>query len=67
MSSCQAQSEWDATEALTVFVISAEHTSQMYLTPPSVPRVTVFFLMTPISTLWELRPQSVSKSLMALA
>lgn len=45
-----------ATEALTVLVISAEHTSQMYLTPPSVPRVIVFFLMTPILTLWEVLP-----------
>lgn len=33
---------------LTVEVISAEQTSQTYLTPPSVVRVTVFFLMTPI-------------------
>ena len=31
---------------LTVLVMSAEHTSQMYFTPPSLPRVAVFFLMT---------------------
>jgi hypothetical protein len=29
-------------------VISDEHTSQTYLMPPSVPRVPVFFLMTPM-------------------
>jgi len=33
---------------LTVEVISAEHTSQIYFSPPSVPRDMVFFLMTPI-------------------
>ena len=33
---------------LTVAVISAEHTSQTYLTPPSVPRMAVFFLMRPM-------------------
>lgn len=32
----------------TVEVISAEHTSQIYLSPPSVPRDIVFFLITPI-------------------
>lgn len=26
--------------------MSTEHTSHMYLTPPSLPRVAVFFLMT---------------------
>lgn len=31
---------------LTVDVISTEQTSHMYLTPPSLPRVAVFFLMT---------------------
>lgn len=34
---------------LTVEVMSAEHTSQIYLTPPSVPLTAVFFLMTPMS------------------
>lgn len=33
---------------LTVDVISDEQTSQTYLMPPSVPRVPVFFLITPI-------------------
>ena len=32
----------------TVEVMSDEHTSQTYLVPPSVPRVPVFFLMTPM-------------------
>ena len=32
----------------TVDVMSDEHTSQTYLVPPSVPRVPVFFLMTPM-------------------
>jgi len=32
----------------TVEVMSEEHTSQTYLMPPSVPRVPVFFLMTPM-------------------
>jgi hypothetical protein len=35
----------------TVDVISAEHTSQTYLMPPSVPRVPVFFLITPMLAL----------------
>jgi hypothetical protein len=39
--------------ALTVEVISDEHTSQTYLMPPSVPRVPVFFLITPIVSLWR--------------
>ena len=34
--------------ALTVDVISAAQTSQMYLTPPSVPLTAVFFLIKPI-------------------
>jgi hypothetical protein len=34
---------------LTVEVMSDEHTSQTYLMPPSVPRVPVFFLMTPMA------------------
>lgn len=34
---------------LTVDVISAEHESQTYLTPPSPPRVAVFLRITPIS------------------
>lgn len=33
---------------LTVDVISPEQTSQIYFKPPSVPLVTVFFLITPI-------------------
>ena len=33
----------------TVEVMSDEQTSQTYLMPPSVPRVPVFFLMTPIA------------------
>jgi len=33
---------------LTVDVISAAQTSQMYLTPPSVPLTAVFFLIRPI-------------------
>jgi hypothetical protein len=33
---------------LTVDVISAEQTSQTYLTPPSPPLAAVFFLMTPM-------------------
>lgn len=33
---------------LTVEVISAEQTSQTYLTPPSPPRTAFFFLITPI-------------------
>jgi len=33
----------------TVDVMSDEHTSQTYLTPPSPPLVTVFLRMTPIS------------------
>jgi hypothetical protein len=32
----------------TVDVMSEEQTSQTYLTPPSVPRVPVFFLITPM-------------------
>ena len=40
---------------LTVAVISAEHTSQMYLSPPSVPRDMVFFLITPMVDLWKLQ------------
>lgn len=32
----------------TVEVMSDEHTSHTYLIPPSVPRVPVFFLMTPM-------------------
>lgn len=36
-------------ERLTVDVISAEHESQTYLTPPSPPLVAVFFRMTPIA------------------
>jgi hypothetical protein len=39
--------------ALTVDVISDEHTSQTYLIPPSVPRVPVFFLITPMVSLWR--------------
>ena len=35
----------------TVEVMSDEHTSQTYLMPPSVPRVPVFFLMTPMISL----------------
>jgi len=35
-------------ESLTVAVISTEHTSQTYLTPPSVPLMAVFFLMRPM-------------------
>ena len=34
---------------LTVEVISTEHTSQTYLTPPPVPLTAVFFLMTAIA------------------
>ena len=34
--------------APTVDVISDEQTSQTYFVPPSVPRVPVFFLMTPM-------------------
>lgn len=34
----------------TVDVISEEHTSQTYLTPPSPPLVMVFLRMTPISS-----------------
>jgi hypothetical protein len=41
---------------LTVDVISEEHTSQTYLMPPSVPRVPVFFLITPILTLYCIQP-----------
>jgi len=33
---------------LTVDVMSDEQTSQTYLTPPSVPRDPVFFLMRPM-------------------
>lgn len=33
---------------ITVAVMSAEQTSQMYFRPPSVPREIVFFLITPI-------------------
>lgn len=36
-------------ERLTVDVMSTEQTSHMYLTPPSLPRVAVFFLMTAIA------------------
>lgn len=32
--------------ALTVDVMSTEQTSHIYFTPPSLPRVAVFFLMT---------------------
>lgn len=39
--------------ARTVAVTSAEHTSQMYFRPPSVPRDIVFFLMTPILQSWR--------------
>jgi hypothetical protein len=35
-------------QTLTVDVMSAEQTSQTYLTPPSPPRVAVFFLITPM-------------------
>jgi hypothetical protein len=35
----------------TVEVISAEQTSQTYLTPPSPPRVEVFLRMTPIASI----------------
>lgn len=38
------------TKQHTVDVMSTEQISQWYLTPPSPPRVTVFFLMTPISS-----------------
>lgn len=34
---------------LTVEVMSDEQTSQTYLTPPSVPRDAVFFLMRPMA------------------
>ena len=34
---------------LTVDVMSDEHTSHTYLTPPSVPRDAVFFLMRPMT------------------
>lgn len=37
---------------LTVDVISDEQTSHTYLMPPSVPRVPVFFLMTPMMPLY---------------
>lgn len=37
---------------LTVAVMSAEHTSHTYLTPPSVPLMAVFFLITPILAVW---------------
>lgn len=37
----------------TVDVISPEHTSQINLCPPSVPRVIVFFRITPISSDYE--------------
>lgn len=37
-------------EKLTVEVISAEHTSQTYLTPPSPPLAAVFLRMTPMSS-----------------
>ena len=36
-------------EILTVDVISAEQTSQTYLTPPSPPRLATFLRMTPIA------------------
>ena len=36
---------------LTVDVISAEQTSQTYFTPPSPPRVAVFFRITPIAAI----------------
>ena len=35
---------------LTVEVISEEQTSHTYLTPPSVPREAVFFLIRPMTT-----------------
>jgi hypothetical protein len=35
-------------DRLTVDVMSDEQTSHTYLVPPSVPRVPVFFLMTPM-------------------
>jgi hypothetical protein len=43
---------------LTVEVMSAEQTSQMYFRPPSVPRVAVFFRMTPIGTMSLVYPVS---------
>ena len=36
---------------ITVEVMSPEQTSQIYLSPPSVPRVTVFLRMTPMIAL----------------
>lgn len=39
---------WQSVWQHTVEVMSDEHTSQTYLMPPSVPRVPVFFLMTPM-------------------
>ena len=44
-------------EGGTVEVMSEEHTSQMYFTPPSAPRAAVFLRITPISsrlTVYEL-------------
>ena len=42
-------------QQLTVDVISAEQTSQTYLTPPSPPLAAVFFLMTPMVAPWFAR------------
>lgn len=42
----QATRRGDQGTRLTVEVMSTEQTSQIYLTPPSLPRVAVFFLMT---------------------
>jgi hypothetical protein len=41
---------------LTVEVISAEQTSQTYLTPPSPPLVAVFLRMTPIDSISSASP-----------
>ena len=49
----------------TVDVISDEHTSQTNLIPPSVPRVPVFFLMTPILPLYRVQRAAVKAKAVA--
>jgi len=47
-------------KSLTVDVMSAEQTSQTYLTPPSPPRVPCFFRMTPISSCFTFASRAAS-------
>lgn len=45
----------------TVDVISAEHTSQTYFTPPSPPRAAIFLRITPIAAIGY--PRQVTRGL----